>query len=166
MLLLLGLQRPKLLWLHRNPGHGPRLLQLKEVVGLHGLLQQQLPQKQILRIPAPSNSLWVEITKLFAVSYQKLCRSLPRAFILCLAFLSELWNIFFSKLDFTNWAWYRPGVGKYIPEDIDPSLCTHVVYGFAVLDSNRLVLKPHDSWADIDNSMYWWLYRRKVTMQQ
>merc|ERR1712223_1116732 len=31
---------------------------------------------------------------------------------------------------FTNWAWYRPGVGKYIPEDIDPSLCTHVVYGF------------------------------------
>ena len=62
--------------------------------------------------------------------------------------------IIFSKLDFTNWAWYRPGVGKYIPEDIDPSLCTHVVYGFAVLDSNRLVLKPHDSWADIDNSMY------------
>ena len=70
-----------------------------------------------------------------------------------------------SKLDFTNWAWYRPGVGKYIPEDIDPSLCTHVVYGFAVLDSNRLVLKPHDSWADIDNSMYQ-LNRRKVKMQQ
>ena len=54
--------------------------------------------------------------------------------------------------DFTNWAWYRPGAGKYIPEDIDPSLCTHVVYGFAVLDTDRLVLKPHDKWADIDNS--------------
>ena len=59
---------------------------------------------------------------------------------------------FVSLKDFTNWAWYRPGIGKYIPEDIDPSLCTHVVYGFAVLDSSRLVLKPHDSWADIDNS--------------
>ena len=62
------------------------------------------------------------------------------------------WRFEFEFPDFTNWAWYRPGAGKYIPEDIDPSLCTHVVYGFAVLDSNRLVLKPHDSWADIDNS--------------
>ena len=57
-------------------------------------------------------------------------------------------------LDFTNWAWYRPGVGKYKPEDIDPSICTHVVYGFAVLDSNKLVIKPHDSWADLDNQFY------------
>jgi len=59
---------------------------------------------------------------------------------------------------FTNWAWYRPGIGKYRPEDIDPSICTHVVYGFAVLDSNNLVIKPHDSWADLDNEFY-----KKVT---
>ena len=61
---------------------------------------------------------------------------------------------FVPFLDFTNWAWYRPGVGKYKPEDIDPSICTHVVYGFAVLDSNKLVIKPHDSWADLDNQFY------------
>merc|ERR1711936_998658 len=59
---------------------------------------------------------------------------------------------------FTNWAWYRPGIGKYKPEDIDPTICTHVVYGFAVLDSNNLVIKPHDSWADLDNQFY-----KKVT---
>ena len=59
---------------------------------------------------------------------------------------------------FTNWAWYRPGVGKYRPEDIDPTLCTHIIYGFAVLDSNKLTMKPHDSWADIDNNFY-----KKVT---
>jgi len=59
---------------------------------------------------------------------------------------------------FTNWAWYRPGVGKYRPEDIDPTICTHVVYGFAVLDSNNLIIKPHDSWADLDNQFY-----KKVT---
>ena len=53
---------------------------------------------------------------------------------------------------FTNWAWYRQGVGKFEPEDIDADLCTHIVYGFAVLDGNKLKLKPHDSWADIDNS--------------
>lgn len=52
---------------------------------------------------------------------------------------------------FTNWAWYRPGIGKYRPEDIDPTLCTHIVYGFAVLDYSTLVIKPHDSWADLDN---------------
>ncbi|KAF5303798.1 hypothetical protein FQR65_LT08134 [Abscondita terminalis] len=55
---------------------------------------------------------------------------------------------------FTNWAWYRQEAGKYVPEDIDPNLCTHVVYGFAVLDPNTLTIKPHDSWADIDNNFY------------
>ncbi|XP_030240858.1 probable chitinase 10 [Drosophila navojoa] len=55
---------------------------------------------------------------------------------------------------FTNWAWYRPGQGKYLPEDIDANLCTHIVYGFAVLNGNSLTIKTHDSWADIDNRFY------------
>lgn len=55
---------------------------------------------------------------------------------------------------FTNWAWYRPGEGKYTPDDIDASLCTHIVYGFAVLNGNNLMIKPHDTWADFDNSEY------------
>lgn len=55
---------------------------------------------------------------------------------------------------FTNWAWYRPGEGKYTPDDIDPNLCTHIVYGFAVLDRDSLTIKTHDSWADIDNRFY------------
>ena len=53
---------------------------------------------------------------------------------------------------FTNWAWYRQGVGKYLPETIDERLCTHIVYGFAVLDYENLIVKAHDSWADYDNS--------------
>ena len=53
---------------------------------------------------------------------------------------------------FTNWAWYRPGIGKYTPDEIDASLCTHIVYGFAVLDPNKLTIRPHDAWADFDNS--------------
>ncbi|XP_043594466.1 probable chitinase 10 isoform X2 [Bombus pyrosoma] len=55
---------------------------------------------------------------------------------------------------FTNWAWYRQEGGKFLPEDIDPDLCTHVLYGFAVLDGSQLTIKPHDSWADIDNKFY------------
>lgn len=55
---------------------------------------------------------------------------------------------------FTNWAWYRQGQGKYLPEDIDPNLCTHIVYGFAVLDFSNLIIKAHDSWADFDNRTF------------
>ncbi len=55
---------------------------------------------------------------------------------------------------FTNWAWYRQSGGKFLPEDIDTDLCTHIVYGFAVLDRDNLIIKPHDSWADLDNKFY------------
>ena len=48
----------------------------------------------------------------------------------------------------------RQGVGKYLPSDIDTALCTHIVYGFAVLNGDQLIIKPHDTWADLDNSMY------------
>ena len=39
---------------------------------------------------------------------------------------------------YTNWAQYRPNEGKYFPEDIDPNLCSHLVYAFAKLKGNRL----------------------------
>lgn len=61
---------------------------------------------------------------------------------------------------FTNWAWYRQGFGKYLPEDIDANLCTHIVYGFAVLDYENLIIKAHDSWADFDNSEWKFVMRR------
>ena len=52
---------------------------------------------------------------------------------------------------FTNWAWYRPQGGKFQPRDIQAELCTHIVYGFAVLDPDTLTIKAHDTWADFDN---------------
>lgn len=55
---------------------------------------------------------------------------------------------------FTNWAWYRQGGGKFLPEDIDDQLCSHIVYGFAVLNREKLTIQPHDSWADLDNKFY------------
>uniref|UniRef100_A0A8C5A4D3 Oviductal glycoprotein 1 n=1 Tax=Gadus morhua TaxID=8049 RepID=A0A8C5A4D3_GADMO len=35
---------------------------------------------------------------------------------------------------FTKWSQYRTGVGRYLPGDIDPWLCTHLVYAFAVVN--------------------------------
>ena len=40
---------------------------------------------------------------------------------------------------YTNWAQYRPGKGRFVPENVDPFLCTHVVYAFANLSGNHLV---------------------------
>ena len=54
-------------------------------------------------------------------------------------------------IDFENWAWYRTGEGKMLPEDIDPSLCTHIMYGFATLNPTTLLLEVFDPWADITN---------------
>jgi len=56
---------------------------------------------------------------------------------------------------FTNWAVYRSAGGSYKPEDIDTSLCTHIVYGFAVLDTQTLTIKSHDSWADIQGHKFY-----------
>ncbi|KAL7648226.1 UNVERIFIED_CONTAM: hypothetical protein RMT77_000129 [Armadillidium vulgare] len=55
---------------------------------------------------------------------------------------------------FTNWAWYREGEGSFDPSNIDPDLCTHINYAFATLDSTELIMKPYDTWADIDNLFY------------
>ncbi|XP_033630491.1 chitotriosidase-1-like [Asterias rubens] len=40
---------------------------------------------------------------------------------------------------FTNWAQYRPGIGKFKVSDLDPSLCTHLIFSFAKLVNHELV---------------------------
>ena len=40
-----------------------------------------------------------------------------------------------------TWANYRPGNGKFTPEDVDPALCTNVIYSFAGLDSETNAIK-------------------------
>ncbi|XP_041656287.1 acidic mammalian chitinase-like [Cheilinus undulatus] len=40
---------------------------------------------------------------------------------------------------FTNWSQYRPGVGRYMPSNVDPNLCTHLIYAFSIISpSNEL----------------------------
>uniref|UniRef100_A0AAZ1Y3Y9 chitinase n=1 Tax=Oreochromis aureus TaxID=47969 RepID=A0AAZ1Y3Y9_OREAU len=42
---------------------------------------------------------------------------------------------------FTNWSQYRPGAGRYIPENVDPNLCTHLIYAFSVISpSNEITM--------------------------
>ncbi|UXI16054.1 hypothetical protein NH340_JMT01997 [Sarcoptes scabiei] len=39
---------------------------------------------------------------------------------------------------YTNWSQYRPKEGKYLPEDIDPFLCTHIIFSFGWMKANKL----------------------------
>ncbi|KAL1772526.1 oviduct-specific glycoprotein [Sigmodon hispidus] len=40
---------------------------------------------------------------------------------------------------FTNWAHNRPGPASILPHDLDPFLCTHLIFAFASMNNNRIV---------------------------
>ena len=49
---------------------------------------------------------------------------------------------------YTNWSQYRPEPGTFLPEDIDPHLCTHIVHAFSVINTaNKLATFE---WNDAD----------------
>ncbi|XP_065559304.1 uncharacterized protein LOC136026547 isoform X1 [Artemia franciscana] len=54
---------------------------------------------------------------------------------------------------FTNWSAYRPGIAKFTASNINPYLCTHLVYAFVGMDS-EFRLRPFDKWQDIDQGAY------------
>ena len=39
---------------------------------------------------------------------------------------------------YTNWSQYRPKIGKFIPENIDANLCTHVIFAFGWIKKGKL----------------------------
>uniref|UniRef100_A0A3B1K913 Chitotriosidase-1 n=1 Tax=Astyanax mexicanus TaxID=7994 RepID=A0A3B1K913_ASTMX len=40
---------------------------------------------------------------------------------------------------FSNWSQYRPGSGRFTPVNVDPFLCTHVVYALATIGPNQQI---------------------------
>uniref|UniRef100_A0A8C3XPY7 GH18 domain-containing protein n=1 Tax=Chelydra serpentina TaxID=8475 RepID=A0A8C3XPY7_CHESE len=48
---------------------------------------------------------------------------------------------------FTNWSQYRPEPARYFPNNVDPNLCTHLIYAFATMDQNKIA--PYE-WNDED----------------
>lgn len=52
-----------------------------------------------------------------------------------------------------SWSVYRPSLAKFTPENINPFLCTHIIYAFAGL-SSKYELRPFDSYNDITQGGY------------
>ncbi|XP_046551772.1 uncharacterized protein LOC124261496 [Haliotis rubra] len=63
---------------------------------------------------------------------------------------------------YTNWSQYRPGKGKYTPENVDPNLCTHYVYAFATLLGNRI--KAFE-WNDLSTQWSKGMFERFMAMK-
>ena len=51
---------------------------------------------------------------------------------------------------YTNWSQNRPGLGKFLPEDIDPFLCTHIIYAYGKIEDNQI---EHTECNDKDTRM-------------
>lgn len=69
---------------------------------------------------------------------------------LALIALSASCHAYHRVCYYTNWAQYRPSGAKFFPEDIDPFLCTHIIYSFAKIDpGNRIAMFEWN-----DNQMY------------
>lgn len=55
---------------------------------------------------------------------------------------------------YTNWSVYRSGTAKFKPENINPNLCTHLIYAFSRLTKDNTSLKPFDEYQDIVQGGY------------
>ncbi|XP_052761892.1 chitotriosidase-1-like [Mya arenaria] len=63
----------------------------------------------------------------------------------------------------TNWSQYRNGPAKFYPENIDPTLCTHIIYSFAKLNGNKLA--PFE-WNDESTPWMKGMYERFGAIKQ
>ncbi|XP_076666712.1 chitinase-3-like protein 1 [Andrena cerasifolii] len=53
---------------------------------------------------------------------------------------------------FGSWTIYRPGLGKFDISDLDPRLCTHIIYSFVGINTDGS-LRVMDSWADLPSGL-------------
>ncbi|KAJ8371376.1 hypothetical protein SKAU_G00114040 [Synaphobranchus kaupii] len=66
---------------------------------------------------------------------------------LALLLNAQLGSSYILSCYFTNWAQYRPPPTIYMPTDIDPCLCTHLLYAFATMKNNMLATYE---WNDVE----------------
>ncbi|XP_060080738.1 probable endochitinase [Ylistrum balloti] len=63
----------------------------------------------------------------------------------------------------TNWSQYRPGYGKFMPEDIPADLCTHIIYAFGGLRDNSITAFE---WNDDSTDWSVGMYERTMALKK
>lgn len=63
----------------------------------------------------------------------------------------------------TNWAQYRPGNKIFMPENIDPKLCTHIIYSFAKMTNYEI---SGYEWNDESSGTVRGLYERTIDLKK
>jgi len=48
-----------------------------------------------------------------------------------------------------TWSTYRKSHGQFTVDNLDPNLCTHIIYSFAALDASTNKIKSLDPWLDL-----------------
>ncbi|XP_067635554.1 uncharacterized protein Cht6 [Eurosta solidaginis] len=75
-------------------------------------------------------------------------------FLLCaVLFINEIRSEGRVVCYYTNWSVYRPGTAKFNPLNINPYLCTHLVYAFGGFTKDNQ-MKPFDKYQDIEQGGY------------
>ncbi|XP_042219680.1 chitotriosidase-1-like isoform X2 [Homarus americanus] len=65
-----------------------------------------------------------------------------------------------------SWAVYRPGQGKFDVENIDPHLCTHLIYGFAGLRQSNNTIVSLDPYNDLYDNYGKGAYKRFTRLKE
>ena len=84
-----------------------------------------------------------------------ICVTLCAIFNVSLTFASEKNDVAYDKVImcyFGSWSTYRWATGHFDVEDIDPFLCTHLVFGFAGLDPESYTIRALDPYNELDEN--------------
>lgn len=65
---------------------------------------------------------------------------------------------------YTNWAQYRPKPGSFFPEDIDPRLCTHIIFAFGKIN-DQSELEAFE-WNDESTEWAPGMYKRTIDLKK
>uniref|UniRef100_A0A7E4UQ94 Chitin-binding type-2 domain-containing protein n=1 Tax=Panagrellus redivivus TaxID=6233 RepID=A0A7E4UQ94_PANRE len=61
---------------------------------------------------------------------------------------------------FANYAQYRQGIGRFVPENYQAGLCTHIFFGYATINPDYSIAVPSDPASDLTRNNVTGLYGR------